>query len=158
MTLFLNRSVDLDPSEEKAYSSTVIELSGELMNPITPPTNLNHLAERLRVLAEPKRLLILNLLIEGVQCNCELGDFLEMTPSLISHHIKVLREAGLVDMEKDALDARWVYYSVNAAALQELNDMFGAFFSPSRIKPRRPTCGPQGSFLRLEEIAVMSEA
>lgn len=127
------------------------------MNTITPPTNLNRLAERLKVLAEPKRLLILNLLIEGVHCNCEVGDFLQMTPSLISHHIKVLREAGLVEMEKDVLDGRWVYYSVNAAALQELNDMFGDFFAPGRIKPRRPTCGPQGSFLRLEEVAVMAE-
>jgi DNA-binding transcriptional ArsR family regulator len=32
------------------------------------------LADLLKVLAEPKRLLILNLLMEGVQCNCELGD------------------------------------------------------------------------------------
>lgn len=126
------------------------------MNTITQPTNLNHLTERLKILAEPKRLLILNLLMEGVQCNCELGDFLDMTPSLISHHIRVLREAGLVEMERDALDARWVYYSVNAVALQELNDVFGAFFTPARIKPRRPTCGPQGSFLSLEEIGVTS--
>ncbi len=36
-----------------------------------PPTNLQTLADRLKVLAEPKRLLILHLLMEGVQCNCE---------------------------------------------------------------------------------------
>ena len=124
------------------------------MDVITPPTNLQHLAERLKVLAEPKRLLILNLLMEGVHCNCELGEFLDMTPSLISHHLRVLREAGLVEMERDAVDGRWVYYSVNEDALQELNDAFGAFFQPQRIKPRRPTCGPQGAFMRLEEIAV----
>ena len=126
------------------------------MEVITPPTNLQYLAERLKVLAEPKRLLILNLLMEGVQCNCELGDFLDMTPSLISHHIRVLREAGLVEMERDAVDARWVYYSVNEDVLQGLNDAFGAFFRPQRIKPRRPTCGPQGAFLRLEEVVVAS--
>ena len=39
-----------------------------------PPDNLQVLAERLKVLAEPKRLLILHLLMEGVQCNCELGE------------------------------------------------------------------------------------
>lgn len=109
------------------------------------PTNLQHLAERLKVLAEPKRLLIMNLLMEGVYCNCEIGEFLDMTPSLISHHIRVLRRVGLVEMEKDALDARWVYYSVNEVALRELNDAFGAFFQPQRIKPRRPSCGPQGA-------------
>ncbi len=154
VTFIPNGACLIDLLVVREYSSIIIELSNKLMNTITPPTNLNHLAERLKVLAEPKRLLILNLLLEGVHCNCELGDFLEMTPSLISHHIKVLREAGLVEMEKDALDARWVYYSVNAAALQELNDMFGAFFTPARIKPRHPTCGPQGSFLRPDEIAV----
>ena len=35
-------------------------------------------AERLKVLAEPRRLLILHFLMEGVQCNCELGDQLDM--------------------------------------------------------------------------------
>jgi|GEM_PF-4444409 len=46
-----------------------------------PPTNLQTLADRLKVLAEPKRLLILHLLMEGVQCNCELGDALQMPPT-----------------------------------------------------------------------------
>jgi ArsR family transcriptional regulator, arsenate/arsenite/antimonite-responsive transcriptional repressor len=119
-----------------------------------PPVDITTLAEQLQVLANPKRLLILNLLMEGVQCNCELGDFLDMTPSLISHHMRVLRQAGLVVMEKDALDARWVYYSVNEEVLQEWKAAFSAFFEPERIKPRRPTCGPQGAFTRLEDITV----
>jgi len=101
------------------------------------------LAERLKVLAEPKRLLIFNLLIEGVQCNCELGDTLQMPPNLISHHLSKLRSVGLVDVERDAVDSRWIYYSVNRAALEELNAAFGAFFDPQRIQPRRLTCGPQ---------------
>lgn len=108
-----------------------------------PPVDLATLADRLKVLAEPKRLLILNLLMEGVQCNCELGGALEMAPNLISHHLSVLRQAGLVDMERDPVDSRWVYYSVNRAALEELRGMFGAFFDGGRIKPRRLTCGPQ---------------
>jgi len=119
-----------------------------------PPTNLQTLADRLKVLAEPKRLLILHLLMEGVQCNCELGDALQMAPNLISHHLSVLRQAGLVDIERDAVDARWIYYSINPAALNELTEMFGAFFDPDRIKPRRPTCGPQSSVVRLNDIAV----
>lgn len=112
-------------------------------SPPTPPINLETLTERLKVLAEPKRLLIFNLLMEGVQCNCELGDFLQMPPNLISHHLSKLRAAGLVDVERDAVDSRWIYYSVNRAALQELNSAFGMFFDPRRIKPRRTTCGPR---------------
>jgi ArsR family transcriptional regulator len=109
----------------------------------TPTTNLQKLTERLKALAEPNRLLIFNFLMEGVQCNCELGDHLQIAPNLISHHLSVLRQAGLVDMERDSLDARWVYYSINRAALDELNTAFGAFFDPARIQPRRLTCGPQ---------------
>ncbi len=119
-------------------------------NPTSPPVNLKVLAERLKVLAEPNRLLIFHFLMEGVQCNCELGSSLQMAPNLISHHLKVLREAGLVDVERDAQDARWVYYSINHQALDELNQAFGSFFDPQRIKPRRLTCGPQGDFIRLD--------
>ena len=105
--------------------------------------NLETLVERLKVLAEPKRLLIFNLLMEGVQCNCELGDSLKMPPNLISHHLSKLRAVGLVDVERDAVDSRWMYYSINRAALDELNSAFGAFFDPKRIQPRQPNCGPQ---------------
>ncbi len=71
---------------------------------LPPPVNLETFADKLKVLAEPKRLLIINLLMEGVQCNCELGGALQMAPNLISHHLSVLRQAGLVDMERDPLD------------------------------------------------------
>jgi len=111
--------------------------------PGSSPVNLETLANRLKVLAEPRRLLIFNLLMGGVQCNCELGDSLDMAPNLISHHLSVLRQAGLVNVERDASDSRWVYYSVNLATLDELNRSFGAFFDPTRIQPRRLTCGPR---------------
>ena len=107
------------------------------------PVDLNLLASRLKVLAEPKRLLILEMIIQGMQCNCELGDALQMAPNLISHHLSKLREVGLVNAERDPLDSRWVYYSVNQTALDALNDTFGVFFDPERIQPRRLTCGPQ---------------
>jgi len=119
-------------------------------NTISPPTNLQRLAEWLKVLAEPNRLLIFNLMMEGVQCNCELGDGLQIAPNLISHHLRVLREAGLIDVERDALDARWMYYSINLQALEELNQAWSSFFDPQRIKPRRLTCGPHGEFIRLD--------
>jgi ArsR family transcriptional regulator, arsenate/arsenite/antimonite-responsive transcriptional repressor len=105
--------------------------------------NVEALTAYLKVLAEPKRLLIFNLLMQGVQCNCELGDALQMPANLISHHLSKLRAAGLVDVERDAVDSRWLYYSINRAALDELNSAFGIFFDPERIQPRRLTCGPQ---------------
>ena len=110
------------------------------------------LAAWLKVLAEPRRLQILNLLIAGVQCNCELGDHLAMAPNLISHHLSVLRKAGLVEVERDAVDARWVYYSLNRTTLAALNAAFGAFFDPTRIQPRRAVCGPQGNVVPADTI------
>lgn len=127
------------------------------MEEITPPpANLLTLADRLKVLSEPKRLLIIHLLMEGVQCNCELGGALAMAPNLISHHLRVLREAGLVDVERDPTDARWIYYSLNEKALTELAQTFGAFFDPQRAKPRRLTCGPQSTSVYMQNILLTS--
>ncbi len=118
-----------------------------------PPANLEALADGLKVLAEPNRLLIFNLLMEGVQCNCELGDALKMPPNLISHHLSKLRAAGLVDMERDPVDSRWIYYSVNRAALKQLSTAFGKFLDPKRIQPRRVTCGPKAIGLAVPQKA-----
>ena len=119
-----------------------------------PPTDLSSLGEQMKALAEPKRLRILHMLMEGVQCNCELGDALDMAPNLISHHLRVLREAGLVDVDRDPDDARWVYYSLNRAALEALTQSIGLFFDPSRIKPRRQTCGPQATVVSVDSVLV----
>jgi ArsR family transcriptional regulator len=123
-----------------------------LPGPATSPIDLNRMAKWLKVLAEPNRLLIFHFLMEGVQCNCELGDGLQMAPNLISHHLRVLREAGLIDVERDALDARWMYFSINRQALEELNQAWGVFFDPQRIKPRRLTCGPHSEFIHMDHI------
>ncbi|MBX3001769.1 MAG: winged helix-turn-helix transcriptional regulator [Caldilineaceae bacterium] len=123
----------------------------------SPVINLEQLAEQLKVLAEPKRLSILQTLMDGYQCNCELGDVLKMPPNLISHHLRVLREAGLVVMERDQQDARWVYYSINVEAMKTLLTHFGLFFDPARIKPRRDTCGPNSSSIQLVELSSLAE-
>ena len=100
------------------------------------------LARQLKVLAEPNRLRIIDLLMEGVQCNCEMGDALGMPANLISHHLRVLRKAGLVNVEKAPLDARWLYYSLDREAVAALHQALAAFLDPARIKERHPGCGP----------------
>jgi ArsR family transcriptional regulator len=115
------------------------------------------LARWLKVLCEPNRLLILEKIIEGVQCNCEFSSALQIAPNLISHHLGVLREAGLVDVERDPVDARWIYYSINLKAMAELREILGDFFDPNRIQPRRMTCGPRALMdLRPGELKVQS--
>lgn len=113
--------------------------------PTAHTTDLEQLARWLKVLAEPNRLRIFGLLMQGVHCNCELGDALEMAPNLISHHLGVLRRAGLVAVERDAQDARWVYYSIDRPALAALSAVVGFFFDPARVTERQPVCGPRST-------------
>ena len=102
-----------------------------------------NLAQALKTLSDPTRLSIFDLLMEGVQCNCEIADRLGLSLSLISHHVRVLREVGLVQSERDPDDARWVYHSIDKEALAELSEAIGHLLDVSRIQPRVPSCGPQ---------------
>lgn len=72
---------------------------------------------RLQVLADGNRLRILDALRNGERCVCRLTESLEMGQPLLSHHLKVLREVGLIAGRKDG---RWVHYSIIPAALWEL--------------------------------------
>ncbi|MHB8086992.1 MAG: ArsR/SmtB family transcription factor [Anaerolineaceae bacterium] len=113
--------------------------------PVVSNDQIIELGHWLKVICEPNRLLLLEKIIQGVQCNCELGDALQMAPNLISHHLSVLREVGLIETERDPMDGRWVYYSVNPNAMEELRSLFGDFFDTSRVQPRKLTCGPMAT-------------
>lgn len=104
--------------------------------------DLSELIKWLKVIGEPKRLMLLEKIIDGVQCNCELGSSLQMAANLTSHHLSVLRESGLVDSERDPVDGRWIYYSINLQAMQEMKNALNSFFDERRIQPRKLTCGP----------------
>jgi DNA-binding transcriptional ArsR family regulator len=102
------------------------------------------LARVLKALADPSRLNIFNILMEGVQCNCEIAEKLGFSLSLISHHLRVLREVGLVRSERDAQDGRWIYYSIDRARLAQLEAAMQHLLDVNRIQPRTPSCGPKG--------------
>lgn len=53
----------------------------------------------------------------GTRCACELSDVVEVSPPLLSHHLKVLREAGLIAGTKRG---RWIHYALNNNALADL--------------------------------------
>jgi len=101
------------------------------------------LAQTLKSLSDPTRLSVFDVLMEGVQCNCEIAERLGLSLSLISHHLRILRQVGLVQSERDPEDARWVYYSVNRQALTELNQTVNHLLDANRIQPRAPSCGPK---------------
>ena len=75
--------------------------------------NLEQRAEVLKAIADPSRLEILELLSPEVRCNCHLQEVLNLAPNLLSYHLKVLREAGLIEGRKRG---RWVDYSLTTDA------------------------------------------
>ena len=105
--------------------------------------NTQDLVQCLKALSDPTRLSVFDMLMEGVQCNCEISDRLGLSLSLISHHTRILRETGLVRSERDPDDARWIYYSVDEEALAALCEAIGHLLDPERIQPRQPSCGPK---------------
>jgi ArsR family transcriptional regulator len=102
------------------------------------------LAQLLKALADPSRLSIFNMLMEGVQCNCEIAERLGFSLSLISHHLRVLHDVGLVQSERDAQDARWIYHSIDREKLAQLDAAMRRLLDANRIQPRLPSCGPRG--------------
>jgi len=104
---------------------------------------LNEAAAMLKALAEPTRLRIFAELMGGDTCNCELVERLALPANLLSHHLKVLSEAGLVSARRDRLDGRWVYYSADRQAAAHWRAWFADFLDPTYIRQRTP-CGPEG--------------
>jgi len=80
-------------------------------------TDAARMAERFQALAEPKRLRILALLAAGERCVCDLTECVDTGQSLLSFHLKTLRDAGLVTPRRAG---RWIYYSIDREALDEL--------------------------------------
>jgi ArsR family transcriptional regulator len=71
----------------------------------------------LKALAEPLRLRVIEALGEGERCVCDLTAELGLAQSKLSFHLKVLREAGLIDGRQQG---RWMYYRLRPDALEFL--------------------------------------
>ncbi|MDP4708371.1 MAG: metalloregulator ArsR/SmtB family transcription factor, partial [Cyanobium sp. MAG_237] len=71
----------------------------------------------LKAMADPLRLQVLEALGGGERCVCELTSELGLAQSKLSFHLKVLREAGLIEARDEG---RWVYYSLRTDAIEQL--------------------------------------
>jgi ArsR family transcriptional regulator, arsenate/arsenite/antimonite-responsive transcriptional repressor len=80
----------------------------------------DRIAPLLKALADPVRLRLLSLVAShegGEACVCDLNDAFELSQPTISHHLKVLHEAGLLQREKRGV---WVYYRSSPTAMSSL--------------------------------------
>ncbi len=83
------------------------------------PAEADELAGMFKALGHPVRLQIVDLLsrFEGQVCVCDVESQFDLSQPTISHHLKILREAGLVQAEQRGL---WVYYYLRPAAVTRL--------------------------------------
>ena len=100
-------------------------------------------ARLLKLLADSTRRRIFLALMRGETCNCELVEELGIAQNLVSHHVRALREAGLVSERRDANDARWIYYRIDGVALAAAWAGLTAGLHPLHIGARAAQCGPQ---------------
>ena len=83
-------------------------------------------APLLKALADPVRLRLMSLVAShagGEACVCDLNVAFDLSQPTISHHLKVLHEAGLIDRDKRGV---WVFYRVRTEALSGLATLIGA--------------------------------
>jgi ArsR family transcriptional regulator len=82
-----------------------------------PATHTDTAVRRLRAIGDDTRMGILLQLAGGEQCVCDLSDALAASQSLLSFHLRTLREAGMVT---DRRVGRWVHYAIHPAGFAEL--------------------------------------
>jgi len=111
---------------KSASPLTVLDLDADV--PCCPPMAQTRvpadvagvLSVAFKALGDPIRLQLMSMIASapgGEICVCDLTPAFELTGQTISHHLKVLREAGLVDAERRA---SWVYYRARPALMRQL--------------------------------------
>jgi len=112
-------------------------LNVTVASPCCPPLSVQalpsdaagQLAPMFKALADPIRLRLLSLIASTAEvCVCDLTDAFDVTGATISHHLRVLREAGIVESERRGT---WVYYRVRQPAL----DLLGGLLRTSTAPP-----------------------
>jgi ArsR family transcriptional regulator len=108
-------TLDLEPKRKRPPGEPCCE-------PVVYPDVQRQEAERMaataKALADPVRLQLVDVLRKhaGKVCVCELVPLFDLSQPTVSHHLKVLREAGIVGLERRGL---WAYYYVVPGALDE---------------------------------------
>jgi len=90
-----------------------------------------------QALSDPTRLELLERLKSREHCVCELTDALQAGQSRLSFHLKVLKNAGLID---DRREGRWMYYSIRISALEDLEDLVHELKKAARAAGASSSC------------------
>jgi ArsR family transcriptional regulator, arsenate/arsenite/antimonite-responsive transcriptional repressor len=109
--------LELAPKQKRAAGEPCCE---PLVYPSLERREAGRIALAAKALGDPIRLQLVDVLRRhaGKVCVCELVPLFDLSQPTVSHHLKVLREAGIVGSERRGL---WAYYYVNPEALEELS-------------------------------------
>jgi ArsR family transcriptional regulator, arsenate/arsenite/antimonite-responsive transcriptional repressor len=109
--------LELAPKQKRPAGEPCCE---PVVHPDVEPQQAQRIATIAKALGEPVRLQLVDVLRKhaGKVCVCELVPLFDLAQPTISHHLKVLREAGIVGSERQGL---WAYYYVTPDALKELS-------------------------------------
>jgi ArsR family transcriptional regulator, arsenate/arsenite/antimonite-responsive transcriptional repressor len=112
-------AVDLElvPKQKRPPGEACCE---PLVYPSVDRARAEQLAAIGKALSDPVRVQLVDVLRRhaGEVCVCELVPLFDIAQNTLSHHLKKLREAGIVGVERRGL---WAYYYVNPEALEDLN-------------------------------------
>ena len=87
------------------------------------PAERESLAERFKALADPTRVAIVNRLAAADECCvCDLNAAFDLSQPTISHHLRILRDAGLVESTRRGT---WAFYRLVPEAMDELRQTLG---------------------------------
>jgi ArsR family transcriptional regulator len=99
--------------------------------------DLDLLTRRFKALSDPNRLRILDRLRSGEHCVCQLTGVLGAGQSLLSFHLKTLKDAGLV---KERPDGRWTHYALDPSALRAMSGFLGSLRKRTPERRWKPVC------------------
>jgi ArsR family transcriptional regulator, arsenate/arsenite/antimonite-responsive transcriptional repressor len=94
-------------------------------------------ADLFHALSDPIRIDVVNQLLGGERCVCELTADLEMAQSRLSWHLKTLVDAGIISSRRQG---RWNYYTVNTQAIEEAREILDAFKPGRRLTVKASGC------------------
>ena len=97
------------------------------------------LADIFKALGDETRLTIVQLLVGRELCVCDILDSFVMSQPAISHHLKILRQAGVV---RDKREGKWIYYILNPATLDLLGGVLCSLQRDADKKCRTGRCSP----------------
>jgi ArsR family transcriptional regulator len=105
----------------KAIATIPVLCCGPGTEPLDPGES-EALAARFKALADPTRVAIVNRLAVAECCVCDLNAAFDLSQPTISHHLKVLRDAGLVESSRRGT---WAYYRLVPDAVRALRQTLG---------------------------------